>query len=64
MCLARTCSTRLFFAITVWTFTYGSSGGTLDFNLVKEIKPDIVLVQFAERYLHLAPLKPVGFDQQ
>ena len=48
----------------VWTFTYGSSGGTLDFNLVKEIKPDIVLVQFAERYLHLAPLKPVGFDQQ
>src|SRR5215469_5741672 len=48
----------------VWTFTYGSNGGTLDFNLVKEVKPDIVLVQFAERYLHLAPLKPVGFDQQ
>jgi alginate O-acetyltransferase complex protein AlgJ len=46
----------------VWTFTYGSADGTLDFNLVKEVKPDIVLVQFAERYLHRAPLRPVGFD--
>ena len=26
-------------------------------------KPDIVLVQFAERYLHLVPLKPLGFDE-
>lgn len=46
----------------VWTFTYGSANGTLDFNLVKEVKPDIVLVQFAERYLNRAPLTPVGFD--
>jgi hypothetical protein len=46
----------------VWTFTYGSASGTLDFNLVKEVKPNIVLVQFGERYLRLAPLKPVGFD--
>jgi alginate O-acetyltransferase complex protein AlgJ len=48
----------------VWTFTFGSSTGTLDFNLVKEVKPDVVLVQFAERYLRFVPLKPVGFDQQ
>ena len=43
----------------VWTH---NNGGTFNFSLVKEIKPDIVLVQFAERYLHLVPLKPVGFD--
>lgn len=42
-----------------WTH---NNGGTFDFNLVEEFKPDIVLVQFAERYLHLVPLKPVGFD--
>jgi alginate O-acetyltransferase complex protein AlgJ len=44
----------------VWTH---NNGGTFNFDLVKEIKPDIVLVQFAERYLHLVPLKPLGFDE-
>ncbi len=44
----------------IWTH---NNGGTFDFNLVREFKPDIVLVQFAERYLHLFPLKPVGFDE-
>lgn len=44
----------------VWTH---NNGGTFNFNLVNEVKPDIVLVQFAERYLHLVPLKPVGFDE-
>jgi alginate O-acetyltransferase complex protein AlgJ len=44
----------------VWTH---NNGGTFNFNLVEETKPDIVLVQFAERYLHLVPLKPLGFDE-
>jgi hypothetical protein len=44
----------------VWT---GNNGGTFNFNLIDEVKPDIVLVQFAERYLHLVPLKPLGFDR-
>ena len=44
----------------VWTH---NNGGTFNFDLVKEVKPDVVLVQFAERYLHLTPLKPVGFDE-
>jgi alginate O-acetyltransferase complex protein AlgJ len=44
----------------VWTH---NNGGTFNFNLVEEVKPDIVLVQFAERYLHLVPQKPVGFDE-
>jgi alginate O-acetyltransferase complex protein AlgJ len=44
----------------VWTH---NNGGTLNFNLVREVKPDIVLVQFAERYLHLFPTKAVGFDE-
>jgi alginate O-acetyltransferase complex protein AlgJ len=44
----------------VWTH---NNGGTFNFDLVKETKPDIVLVQFAERYLHLVPLKPLGFDE-
>jgi alginate O-acetyltransferase complex protein AlgJ len=44
----------------VWTH---NNGGTFNFGLVKETKPDIVLVQFAERYLHLVPLKPLGFDE-
>jgi alginate O-acetyltransferase complex protein AlgJ len=39
-----------------------NNGGTFNFNLVKEIKPDVVLVQFAERYLHSFPLQPVGYD--
>jgi alginate O-acetyltransferase complex protein AlgJ len=34
-----------------------NNGGTLNMRLVEELKPDIVLVQFAERYLHLVPLK-------
>lgn len=44
----------------VWTH---HNGGTFNFNLVREFKPDIVLVQFAERYLHLIPSTPVGFDE-
>jgi hypothetical protein len=44
----------------VWTH---NNGGTFNFNLVEEVKPDVVLVQFAERYLHLTPQKPVGFDE-
>jgi len=51
------------FRDSVWTYAYGSNRGTLDFNLVKEMKPDIVVVQLAERYLHLSPLKPVGYDE-
>jgi alginate O-acetyltransferase complex protein AlgJ len=43
-------------------FTH-NNGGTFNFNLVSEIKPDIVLVEFAERYLHLVPQKPTGFDE-
>jgi hypothetical protein len=39
------------------------NGGRFNFNLVKETKPYIVLVQFAELYLHLVPLKPVGLDE-
>jgi hypothetical protein len=42
-------------------FTH-NNGGTFDFDLVREMKPDIVIVEFAERYLHLTPAKPVGFD--
>lgn len=44
----------------VWTH---NNGGTLNFNLVREIRPDIVLVQFAERYLHHVPLKAVGSEE-
>jgi alginate O-acetyltransferase complex protein AlgJ len=44
----------------VWTH---NNGGTLNLNLVREVKPDVVLVQFAERYLHLFPTKAVGFDE-
>jgi hypothetical protein len=44
----------------VWTH---NNGGTLNFNLVREVKPDIVLVQFAERYLLQFPLKAFGFDE-
>jgi hypothetical protein len=44
----------------VWT---GHNGGTFNFNLIDEFKPDIVVVQFAERYLHIPPYKPVGFDR-
>jgi hypothetical protein len=44
----------------VWT---GNNGGTFNFNFIDEFKPDIVVVQFAERYLHIVPYKPVGFDK-
>jgi hypothetical protein len=44
----------------VWTF---HMGGAFNFDLVDEVKPDIVVVQFAERYLHSNPQKPVGFDR-
>jgi alginate O-acetyltransferase complex protein AlgJ len=40
-----------------------NNGGTFNFNLVTEFKPDIVVVEFAERYLHLMPQKPLGFDE-
>jgi alginate O-acetyltransferase complex protein AlgJ len=43
----------------VWTH---HNGGTLNLHLVDEFKPDIVVMQMADRYLHLVPLKPVGLD--
>lgn len=46
----------------VWTFPFGGIGATLDFNLVKEVKPQIVIVEMAERYLHIPLLQPRGFD--
>jgi alginate O-acetyltransferase complex protein AlgJ len=46
----------------VWTFPFGGVGATLDFNLVKEFKPQIVVLEMAERYLHIPLLKPRGFD--
>jgi hypothetical protein len=39
------------------------NGGTLNFNLVEEFKPDLVVMEMADRYLHLSPLKSVGFDE-
>jgi hypothetical protein len=47
------------FRDAVWTH---HSGGAFNFNLVNEFKPDIVVFQVAERYLHIPPSKPVGFD--
>jgi hypothetical protein len=44
----------------VWTY---HMGGAFNFDLVNEVKPDIVVVQFAERYLHFIPQKPVGFSR-
>jgi alginate O-acetyltransferase complex protein AlgJ len=35
-------------------------GGTLNLALVDEFKPDIVVMQMAERYLYLVPQAPVG----
>jgi alginate O-acetyltransferase complex protein AlgJ len=40
-----------------------NNGGTFNFNLVREFKPDLVIVEFAERYLHLTPATPIGFDE-
>lgn len=37
--------------------------GTFDFNLVKEVKPDLVIVEFAERYLHVPRGTPFGMDE-
>jgi alginate O-acetyltransferase complex protein AlgJ len=37
------------------------NGGAFDFRLVEEAKPDLVIVQFAERYLASPPQPPVGF---
>jgi alginate O-acetyltransferase complex protein AlgJ len=39
------------------------NGGRPNLNLVEEFKPDLVVMEMADRYLHLAPLKPIGFDQ-
>lgn len=43
----------------VWTH---NNGGTFNLKLVDEFKPQIVVAQFAERYLHLFPLTPFGYD--
>jgi len=32
-------------------------------NLVKEFKPDIVNAQFAEWYVHIFVLQPVGYNE-
>jgi hypothetical protein len=37
------------------------NGGLFDFRLVDEAKPDLVIVQLAERYLASLPRTPVGF---
>jgi len=37
------------------------NGGTFDFRLVNEVKPDLVIIQLAERYLALTPQTPLGF---
>jgi hypothetical protein len=43
----------------VWTH---HNLGTFDFNLVKEVRPDLVIVEFADRYLHSPLGTPVGMD--
>lgn len=43
----------------VWTH---HNLGTFDFNLVKETKPDLVIVEFAERYLHSPLGTPIGME--
>lgn len=45
----------------VWTH---NNGGTFNLRLVEEFKPQLVVAQFAERYLHLFPLTPLGYDGQ
>jgi hypothetical protein len=37
------------------------NGGTFDFRLVEEVRPDLVIVQLAERYLASPPQPPIGF---
>jgi hypothetical protein len=43
----------------VWT---NHNQGAFDFDLVKEVKPDLVIVEFAERYLHGALSSPRGMN--
>jgi len=43
----------------VWTH---HNLGTFNFELVKELRPDIVIFQFAERYLHSPWGVPMGMD--
>jgi len=43
----------------VWTH---HNGGTLNLNLVSEFKPEIVVVQMAERYVMNRLLTPLGLD--
>jgi alginate O-acetyltransferase complex protein AlgJ len=43
----------------VWTH---HNNGTFNFELVKEIKPDIVIYQLAERYLHSPMGVPIGMN--
>lgn len=47
------------FRDAVWTH---NNGGTLNLDLVAETKPDIVLVQMADRYLRIRPQTPFGMD--
>lgn len=44
----------------VWTH---HNLGTFDFDLVKEVKPDLVIVEFAERYLRATLGTPLGMDE-
>jgi alginate O-acetyltransferase complex protein AlgJ len=43
----------------VWTH---HNLGTFNFELVREVKPDLVIFQFAERYLHSPLGIPIGLD--
>jgi hypothetical protein len=43
----------------VWTH---HNLGAFNFNLVKEVRPDIVIFEFGERYLHSPFGVPVGID--
>jgi len=43
----------------VWTH---NNGGTLNMDLVTEFKPDLVVMQIADRYLLQTPLKAIGLN--
>lgn len=43
----------------VWTH---NSGGTLNLRLATEFKPDVVVLQMADRYLWHTPLPPLGME--
>jgi alginate O-acetyltransferase complex protein AlgJ len=43
----------------VWTH---NNGGTLNMDLVREFKPDLVVMQIADRYLLQTPLKAIGLN--